>query len=563
MRKPLPILFLLLILAACGHDCQLSHVLATADSLTVVNADSSLRYLEAHESLTTNASKRQYMRFLLLKTIAQNRADVLFTSDSVAQTLVDYYETHGSANERMQVNYLLGRAYHDMQEAPLALHYYQDAVEKADTTQGGCDYYTLSAVYGQMAEIFHQQYLPHDELWALSKMAYYERKSGNLLGFLRAKELMIRPYFLMGETDTVVAIIKECSIEYKRHGYNKEAARTLPTLISILIDDGKYDEARNYMSVFEKHSGLFKSDNDTTFHGMYHYHKGRYMLQSGDIDSALINFNKLIGIYDEAAYNGILQVYQKVGIADSIAKYATLFVVANDSARRSTSSEIVHRMSAMYNFSRHQQLAEQREKELALIRRNTTISIALLLFTLCAITYIYKRYKKNKRKEIYTLTRNLIAAEEQLSKARKAQLLEKDIKMLTTQLDALRKEKAQVRKEDLEKAFFDTPVYKTFHHLSVHRLNQFPPTDSDWNEMNKIFAHHFPSYHSFIHDDNQLSPEQYRLAILVRLGFSSSEIGILMGKDKQRITNIKTAINQKIWSEKGAKTLVDHLKQHF
>ena len=82
--------------------------------------------------------------------MAQNRANVLFLSYSVARTLVDYYKTCGSANEQMQAYYLLGRAFHDMQEAPFALHYYQAVIEKADTTQSDCDYYTLSAVYGQM-----------------------------------------------------------------------------------------------------------------------------------------------------------------------------------------------------------------------------------------------------------------------------------------------------------------------------------------------------------------------------------------------------------------------------
>ena len=46
MRKQLSILLLLLLLTACGRDQQLNQMLTTADSLTKVNADSALRYLE-------------------------------------------------------------------------------------------------------------------------------------------------------------------------------------------------------------------------------------------------------------------------------------------------------------------------------------------------------------------------------------------------------------------------------------------------------------------------------------------------------------------------------------
>ena len=77
---------------------------------------------------------------------------------------VDYYDRHGTPNEQMRAHYLLGCAYRDMGEAPAALQSYQDAVDCADTTSTDCDYKRLMSVYGQMAELFHAQNLPEDEL---------------------------------------------------------------------------------------------------------------------------------------------------------------------------------------------------------------------------------------------------------------------------------------------------------------------------------------------------------------------------------------------------------------
>ena len=77
------------------------------------------------------------MRHSLLTLKAQNKADVTFTSDSIAKVLVDYFDSHGTTNERMQAHYLLGRAYSDMGEAPRAVSSYQDAIDSADTTAMG------------------------------------------------------------------------------------------------------------------------------------------------------------------------------------------------------------------------------------------------------------------------------------------------------------------------------------------------------------------------------------------------------------------------------------------
>ena len=48
----------------------------------------------------------------------QNRDYVPFTSDSTALVLTDYFDSHGTANERMRAHYILGCAYRDMGEMP-------------------------------------------------------------------------------------------------------------------------------------------------------------------------------------------------------------------------------------------------------------------------------------------------------------------------------------------------------------------------------------------------------------------------------------------------------------
>ena len=52
----------------------------------------------------------QRMHYLLLLIDTQNKSDSVFRSDSIQRLLVDYYDSHGTANEKMLAYYLLGRA---------------------------------------------------------------------------------------------------------------------------------------------------------------------------------------------------------------------------------------------------------------------------------------------------------------------------------------------------------------------------------------------------------------------------------------------------------------------
>ena len=70
---------------------------------------------------------------------------------------VGFTSTIRAPNERMMAHYLLGRAYSDMGEAPLALRAYQDAVSCADTISADCDWWNLCRVMLQISYLFYYQ----------------------------------------------------------------------------------------------------------------------------------------------------------------------------------------------------------------------------------------------------------------------------------------------------------------------------------------------------------------------------------------------------------------------
>jgi tetratricopeptide (TPR) repeat protein len=104
----------------------------------------------------TTEGERIRMRSGLDSLNTLNRTDQPFTVQDV-EPYVRFFDDHGTSNDRLLAHYLLGRAYYDHGEAPMALQCYHDAIDCADTTAQDCDYAQLARVYGQMAEIFYYQ----------------------------------------------------------------------------------------------------------------------------------------------------------------------------------------------------------------------------------------------------------------------------------------------------------------------------------------------------------------------------------------------------------------------
>ena len=81
--------------------------------------------------LTACGGRYEGMRLQLDSLQALNQADSLLTDDSLALALAHYFDRHGTANDRMEAHYLLGRTYADRGEAPRAIDEYHAAADCA------------------------------------------------------------------------------------------------------------------------------------------------------------------------------------------------------------------------------------------------------------------------------------------------------------------------------------------------------------------------------------------------------------------------------------------------
>ena len=489
-----------------------------------------------------------------------NRADTVFTEAwlPTVDSLVNYFDRHGNANEKMMAHYLKGRVHHDMGESPIALECYQKATEMADTTKKDCDLRTLAAIYGQMADLFDGQFLPNDEIKALTMAERIDLKAQDTLSAIKSYELRIRPMFLKGETDSMIFTMLETRRRYLQIGEINYAAQSIYVMISILLDRNHIKEAKHYLDIYEKESGNFDKNGELIFGGAYYYDKGRYLLAIGQIDSARLYFNKALerGLF-ESGYKGLLSVYKAKRIPDSIAWYAEQFAKANDSSYLYVNQEKVHQVSAMYDYNRHQRIAERNAHATSLLKRNIFIGISffIALFFMCAFV-VYKKHARTltlinqlmsqrntlkdeltkKGREIVDITQNHVIAQ---------QHSRQQIEVLQLQIEQLR--------HQLEQDIDNVQEDKFQCCNSVKRLRDFfkpgsynPIKNEDWQNLINDTSEYLPHFYRII-QQQKLSLLEQRTSILVRLGFLSKEIELLLQISSSRVANLKKSASIKLF----------------
>ena len=572
MRKLLYIIITTILLAACVGGGKERAAFDAAQAIINDRPDSALAILDSLEPSSNEFPRPALRRWQLLRLMAQNKCDTVFRSDSLQRVLTEYYDRHGTPNEQMWAHYLLGRAYFDMGEAPMALECFQKAVESADTTAGSCDFCTLTAIYGQMADLYHLQYLPDNEMEALKKSELSAMKDNDTVASIKAYELRIRPYFLKNYTDSMMLVMSEARRRYLEAGDRKRAARAVYSAISILLDRRQYDDAKKYLDTYERESGNFDGKGELFSGGFYYYDKGRYMLAMGQRDSALSCFRRLVKSgMPEAAYKGLLSTYGELNEADSVMKYALLFAAANDSSYLHVNQENIQRVTAMYDYGRQRQLALQRQSEAGRWRDGAVIIILSSILAISILVYRNKLSSLKKQKDIEALVHTKETLQSLLEKkrhetvslngknARLQRSHNEQVKKLELQIDILSRQligNAQEKGDTEEQKLAIQDFKDRFKEYSVPNR---PPTEEDWERVSTAFRLCHPEFHRLVTASYAVGSEHARVCMMLMMDFSERMMALTLNVDGKHIDRRKRQANKKLFGEDRAGSLRENL----
>lgn len=622
MRRFSYLLLLILLLVACSERRTYVDALGRAKAAVNDHPSDALAVLDSLGTHESDFGKHFLMQYRLLRLNTLNKLDTVFRSTTEAQTLADYFDDHGTSNEQMLAHYLLGRAYYDLHEAPMALHCFQEAAEKADTTASDCDYRQLSRVYGQMASLFYHQNLMVQSLRCDDKSIEYALKGKDTLNAILSMAGQFFSYEDLHQTDSAIYIGELASELALKYGYKTTSVAVLGGIIRLLIDKGELKKAKHYMDRYERESGFFDSSHCIERgREMYYNIKGFYFLSIERYDSAEYFFRKELGEGKDfnnqnAGSRGLALLFQKTNKPDSAAKYAIYSYAMNDSVYAQTATHEVEQMKGMYDYSRNQEIArEEMNKRVEVESKNRTmanITIALLI-AIIATLYLIKREREKRKEEHFRYDESvskLAKTQQELNKLRshreeyerllrdtRAKLLKEenisanqqseldkaksDIEQLHIHVQDLNqmiegkeqevvrlngevelyKEKVKTQKISAEAKFEEFDIYKQ---LRKTAAKAEVVKAEEWQAINAMVIKVLPNFYKLISSNkHKLNDNEFKTCILIRLLFIPKEIAIMLNLSQPSITKIRNNLMQKLFDEDGnSKELDKRLREY-
>ena len=586
MRQRVSILVLALavvagvLLSGCGGNPRAVELLARADSLMNGRTDSALTVLDSLLADADHLSRRQEMRCRLLRMNAINKLDTVFTAahSAQAQTLADYFDRHGTPNEQMMAHYILGRTYADQGETPRAVDCYLDAVAKADTTSADCDYAMLARVYSQMASLFHQQLLLSNEVHACQQASRCFLCAKDTFHAIYHQGMIAGNYILMNKRDSAEILLRKTIRQYRAHGYEQEALQFSTSLMYLYVDQpDRQTELKQLIEKFDSGAALFDEHHELPpSKRQFYYYKGRYYEGINRLDSAEYYYRKIYRpdmAYTSQTdmYKGLLCVFRKRCLSDSIAKYAELYCVATDSSVIRHDKQQTAQLAASYNYHYYKERSLENENKALRAFIAFVITLVLLIALVVGVAYLVKRFRKiqvrmrrihlEREEELLQLHQQ---EKEQLQRDyhQRQEQVRKEYEQRLAQLQSRQAEELTAsKKKEKSRQYFGHDIV-----LRSVRIANDPHqslTEKAFDDLLTVTNEHFPLMQQEFEQNEAITTQMKRVCILSILDVHVDDIGRLLKVSPQRITNLRAELSLILFNKKTARQFESNLRKHF
>ena len=566
----LSLLFFLILfsmLLSCTGNKAYDQQLSKADSIMDIADDSAqiaIKMLDALKPEWSKFTKAQRMRYDLLYHKAMNKAYIDFTSDSTMLAVVDYYEHHGTANDRMLAYYILGCVYRDMHEAPMALEYYNKATEQADTAAQDCDYATLCRVYSQMGVLFSKQYLPYQELFSFEKATHYAYKAHDTLNAIRYYYNKTDAYTYLDNEDSAIIVNTRAAELFRKHGYDRDADIAFGCNYVYYLKRNNIDKAKKAFEAYNR-ANFVGNQNYEDSYAFLLYEKGLFFLQTNQLDSAYCKLNESLKFSKSFSNKAIItktlaQYYLKSNNPILAAKYAMKSTEYNDSDLVRVRKTQLHQLQAMYDYSRNKRLAmvaeQKSEKRIMVIY--VVILCSIILFCLSIFIYKLQMNKKNHRisliQQLYNDSLLKLQSNQRelqrvkdLNELEVIQQKEEVIMNLKNTIKDIREKFSGSLLTDTDIILQNSAIFRKIQFIILHPKEKL--SNEDWIELSDLIEQLIPSFPQML--KNRLTEKEYHICLLIRLHISPSSISNLVGLSNSGVSLSRKRMLEKVCGKDG------------
>lgn len=373
-------------------------ILSKIDSLCETRPEEAIRLLDSvAQEMEQAREENARTKYHLLTIKARDKALIPHTSDSLIKTITDYYDQHGSTNEKIEAYYYYGSVCRDLHDSPGAISNYTHALEIAEDAEGDVDTLFVANVCAQLTEIFFYQ-------GNYSKATIYALREDSLMqaiGKRKVRNIMdVATELLHDNKRTEAFNYYEEAVRWIKN--NRDFDNNMDLLAEIFSN---YAQAGDLYHA-DKHHALFDSvvTQKNRPHN-YYISKALYYQHKNIPDSAIHYYEEVYEMESgvETKSEAVRELLKLYGMEDNkkeLAKYGQIYAVLQDTVQSHIQLQQTSDAYNQYRYQRDKQAeTEAYRKALEAWHQGVTIASVSGLGLFAGI-FFFMRHRKRSKKTI-------------------------------------------------------------------------------------------------------------------------------------------------------------------
>lgn len=545
MRKSIAIIITsILVLSGCNKQQSVSdRLLNEVGKAIAINPDSASNLLKSISS-PEKLDDKTFARWCIL---SGKITDEIFTTILPTYQLeraYDWYSSHGSPDEQVQILIYLGRSYFADGDYDKAMSIYTNALDIAEKNKFNN---LIGYIYDYIGDLYREKFMRTEAIKRYEAAAECFKKENNTDSYACALRDVGREYAEMDSLSHALHILIVADSVANKTKNIEVTASINNALGNIYAMQNKYDKAEKYL-LKALLTGREKMPDYVALIDLY--------TTSGSINKAKELLSKIP--QDNPQYTcSIKYLYYQIYNAEENYKEALVnleeYVNMVDSIVYADSQSKILDIESKYNH-----LKISKEVDRLKIKQQSYIIISIIcIITLLLITIGYLLYRKKakekiqrQRDELYLIKTNLLNVSLELEKKKRLldtfkekneyyNKMQEEIILLTANY-----------KELQNKSLENSPLFKELTHLTTQnkpRNNRSLITDEQWKLITDEITHIYPNLHRYIYSlCPDLQIQDFMYCCLYMYGFDTNAEAQLINITVDSVIKKRLRLRQKL-----------------
>jgi len=501
----------------------------------------------------------------LRKIQAADKAFVVQESTDEIDSIVHYFEKHPSKELLPLSYYYAGRIYSDLEDAPQALDYFQKVLECEPQD-------SLAALaHSQMGSLLLRQRMVTASIEHVQAAYEYDVQQADTTGMIFDLRDMGNAFRCTeDEVDSCLNYYEEALRLATEQGDALMQEELKGSIAVYLIQTDSLQAAWQLLHPLLVDINQRDASSASTLRST----AAEYYLKTGNTDSACIFFEQLTEsgtLYaKQEAYRQLAKHSLAKGDLQKAADLLLNYEKYTDSIAITMQTEALSQADALFNYRLWERENQRLMKTMTKTKTIAAGAIGLLLLSGFTMLFLHER---NKRKQIVQQLHmeRMKEVQEQQYKRSLAFIEENEKKMkeLEEQMEKTGQENTLLRKtiqklkyanelasiqmqehQQADKQVKSSAIYQRIQ-IRLNNKESIGMNDEIWKELEEVVEQAYNGFLKRVEDLCPLNWQERNLCLLLKAGFSPSNIAILTAHSKQSISSTRSRLYERSFLEKG------------